>query len=271
MAAPNYEQIQSFDHVTKQLQDAAVDEFMSELAEGMSRDEVVELATIIADKYRLLGAELGAQWYDLCSELAGYDVEPAELQEQDVDSIAERAESATTRASETGDYYKTFADWLSDEIMSSIRSTGDANLWRDYRRGMAGGKWCRVPVGETCAWCLMLASQGAWYLSEKTALGTEPDHYHKDCNCKAVYHADAESIEGYKDLQKYKSMYYKAENTLDSGNMPDELQDRINMARLAHEQKVADYKAGLIDKEPARWTRYNETLIIMRYQNEGLK
>ena len=237
---------------------------MGELVEGMSRGEVVELATIIADKYRMLGSELGAQWYDLCSELAGYDLDPAELQEQDVDGIAERADAATSRATDTGDYRKTFNDWFSNEIMASIRDTGDANLWRDYRRGLVGGRWCRVPVGETCAWCLMLASQGAWYLSEESALGKSAGHYHTDCNCKAVYHADADSIDGYSELQKYKSMYYKAENTRTSGDMDDELRDRINVARLAHEQKMAD---GETDTP---WTKYNETLIIMRYQNEGL-
>ena len=107
----------------------------------------------------------------------------------------------------------------------------------------------------------MLASQGAWYVSEESALGKEAGHYHDDCDCVAVYHADPESIRGYSDrLFKYKEMYYDAENTLDSGDMPEELKQRIAVARAAHK---AAYDAGETDKD---WTRYNEDMIIMRYK-----
>ena len=268
MATPNYEQIKSFDLVTGQLKEAAIDEFLGEFDESMSREEVIEMATWIADKYRFLGSELGAQWYDLCSELAGYSVDPAELQEQNSEEIRKRAEVATRKAM-GGDYRQIFKDWLSNEIMASIRDTGDSNLWRDYSRGLVGGKWCRVPVGDTCAWCMMLASQGAWYLSEESALGKTAGHYHDNCDCKAVYHASPESIEGYTELKKYKSMYYKAENTriaYENGKttLPPDLEERITLARLKHEQNFDDGKTDV------GWNKYNETMIIMRYQN-GLK
>ena len=109
----------------------------------------------------------------------------------------------------------------------------------------------------------MLASQGAWYLSEESAKG-DAGHYHDGCNCVAVYHTDAESIRGYSgQLAKYKSMYYEAENIReanDSGRepYPEELAKRIEAARIAHEIK---FDNGETDKP---WTQYNEDLIIMR-------
>lgn len=266
MAAPNYEQIQSFGNVSEQLRQAAIAEFEEYLHEGITRDEVIDIAVGIATKYSMLGAELGAQWYDLCSQLAGFDVESAELSDSNLDSLGPRAESfaeaAITADAPLGEAFNVF---LQNEINNSIRLTGSANLWRDYERGLVPGKWSRVPVGDTCAWCLMLASQGAWYLSEKSALGESSDHYHDGCNCIAVYHADAESIAGYDNFSDYKRMYYDVENMRVSNQKgiepyPDELQERINAAKAAH---MARQDAGETDKP---WTVYNEDLIVMRYK-----
>ena len=280
MAAPSYAQIQSFNAVAAQLKEAAMDEFMDDFDVGMTRDEVVELATRIAQKYSYLGCELGAQWYDLCSELAGLEVDPAYLPEVDVGELEGRAQAAFGRSQGSSLIGEVFNYYLQNQIERSIRMTGDANLWRDYERGTAGGRWARVPVGDTCAWCLMLASQGAWYLSEETAKGIDPGHYHDGCDCVAVYHADPDSIAGYTKLAKYKGMYYDAENARlanANGKRPydDDLAWRVNHAREVHEQKRREYLEALArgenPKEVKEWTVYNETLIVMRYQNEGLK
>ena len=264
MAAPNYEQIQSFGMVSEQLRQAAIDEFMGEMFDGITREQVIEVAARIASKFSMYGAELGAQWYDLCSELAGFDVEPAYTEQIDADRIAARAEGAARNAQTPAEAQAVLNTFLQDLVNESIRTTGSANMWRDYERGLTPGKWSRVPVGPTCAWCIMLASQGAWYLSKETALGDEPDHYHSGCNCVAVYHADAESIENYNRFNEYKTMYYDAENARMAGDYSEELQQRIDNARAAHK---AAFDAGETDKP---WTVYNETLILMREMN-GVK
>lgn len=269
MASPSYEQILSFGRVSRQLLDAAVDELMEYVHDGMTAEELVDAATHVAAKYSYLGCELGAQWYDLCSELAGIGAEPAEYGDPDLDGIGARAEARLDGAEPTEAARPVFNAFLQDVINDSIRMTGNANLHRDYERGICGGKWTRVPVGDTCAWCLMLASQGAWYVSERSALnrgGIEGDHYHDGCDCKAVYHADAESIGGYSKLDGYKKMYYDAENRRLAAHdpsrdyeYPEELAERIAAAKAQHEAR---------SNEP--WTQYNETLIVMRYEH-GLK
>lgn len=281
MATPNYEQIQSFGNVSKQLQEAAIDEFMEYVYEGMSIDELIDAATNVAMKYSYLGCELGAQWYDLCSELAGLDVEAAYLPEVDESQVAAKARSVIEGATETSLIGDTVNYFLQNEINNSIRLTGSSNLWRDYERGKAGGRWARVPVGDTCAWCLMLASQGAWYLSEETAIGTNPGHFHDGCNCIAVYHADAESIAGYSELDRYKSMYYEADNlrranasTSKDYSYPEELQQRIIDAKERHrkleEKKALEAAERGEEYNETKWTVYNEDLIVMRYKY-GLK
>ena len=278
MATPNFEQIQSFGNVTKQLMQGAVNDFMELYSADMSTDEVIALASAIAEQYGLIASELGAQWYDLCTRLANIDADPAELSEADSGSIRERAKSMTEKYSDHP-IQEVLNRFLQNEIQNSIRITGDANLWRDYERGLVSGKWARVPVGDTCAWCLMLASQGAWYLSKESALGNNGGHYHDGCNCIAVYHADANDIPNYANLLRYKRMYYDAENARvanKNGNKKydEELQERVDRAKAQHAEREAAKKQKAIERgeeyEENPWTRYNETLIVMRYQN-GLK
>lgn len=53
------------------------------------------------------------------------------------------------------------------------------NVGRDETRPL----WARVPAGETCAFCLMLASRGAVYTSERDAGGL--GHvFHDECDCQ---------------------------------------------------------------------------------------
>ena len=269
MPAPSFQQVKEFGAVSKQLREAALAEFMEYVYDGMDADEMAEAAANVAAKYSRMGCELGAQWYDICSEAAGLDVEPAEYEDVDIDALTERAHSVVARP---GDSKATLDMFLQNAIAESIRATGYANLWRDYRRGMAGGKWARVPVGDTCAWCLLLASQGAWYISEESALGKHAGHYHDGCDCVAVYHADAESIAGYSALESYKAAYYDAENLVQANadptnpySYPQALFERIAAAKAEHD---ARFDEGGTDEE---WrSEYNEALIVMRWQN-GLK
>ena len=272
MAAPNYEQIQSFGHVTEQLKQAAIEEFMEYVYDGMTLDEVVDAATTVAMKYSFLGEELGAQWYDLCAELAGVDADSAYLPDIDETGIRDRAK---TVAKSGGDAKSVFNEFLSNQIQESIRTTGTANLWRDYERGLTKGGWARVPVGDTCAWCLMLASEGTWYLTEKRALISKKTggHYHRNCNCIAVYFANPEDIEGYTALKKYKAMYYDADNVRIRNERgieeyPEELAERVRRAKKEHLEKQREARER--GEEVVPWQTANETCIVMRYQHPGM-
>lgn len=277
MATPNYEQIQSFGLVCNQLTEAAVDELMDYLYEGISREEVVEIAAEIAGKYAMLGEELGAQWYDLCTSLAGIKAEPAI-----VEPVSPERMSAWARATFTGETIaKEFVrSFIQDIINDSIRETGSANLHRDYERGIAKGKWCRVPVGDTCAWCMMLASNGAYYLSKESAIiAADGDKYHNHCDCKPVYHADANDIQGYSKLATYKRKYYDADNARLANargikEYPDELSERIRVAEEEHEKRERRKLKEALERgdeyEMKPWTVYNEDMIVMRWQNPGL-
>lgn len=64
------------------------------------------------------------------------------------------------------------------------RAAGDCTFYNGSR-DRARPYYARVPSGsETCAFCLMLASRGFVYRSEKSAGAL--DHYHPHCDCRVV-------------------------------------------------------------------------------------
>lgn len=60
-------------------------------------------------------------------------------------------------------------------------------------------RFARVPSGaETCPFCLMLASRGFEYRSEKSAAyKKDGGHYHPNCDCRIVAGFDGMDVEGY--------------------------------------------------------------------------
>ena len=274
MATPTYSQIKAFSRTAKQLEQAAIDEFMGELTPDMTPEEIAELAAQIAAKFRMYGSELGAQWYDLCAELAGVDTQPADIQPIDVEQTARRARNALQSIPQGESVAQFFASFIEYQTALAITETGNENLWRDYERGIKGGRWARVPIGETCAWCYMLASNGAWYLTEQSALREEAGRFHRHCDCIAVYYANAENIRGYgADLAKYKDMYYQADNRRianDNGTnpYPEELQKRVDHAKAEHARREAEKVEAAKERgeeyKPKRWTNENENALLMR-------
>ena len=81
-------------------------------------------------------------------------------------------------------------DLARDQVKRRANRTMAENCARD------GVRYARVPRGsETCGFCIMLASRGFVYRSEKSAGAL--DHYHANCDCRIVASFDADTVEGY--------------------------------------------------------------------------
>lgn len=86
-----------------------------------------------------------------------------------------------------------------------------------------GAQFAWIPNGDTCAFCIALASRGWQYMSKRTLRNGHAEHIHANCNCEFAVRFDSESsVRGY-DPERYARMYYGAE-----GNTPTE---RINSMR----------------------------------------
>jgi hypothetical protein len=84
-------------------------------------------------------------------------------------------------------------------------------------RDPAKPRWARVPVGDTCAWCITLASRGAVYRSAESA--GEGRKFHGKCDCQATpFFGDQPYPEGY-DPDRLFEQYNAARKAAGSGRL----------------------------------------------------
>lgn len=82
-------------------------------------------------------------------------------------------------------------------------------------RDRSGPRWARVPVGKTCAFCIMVASRGAVYRSADTA-GRD---FHAACDCQPVPSWDhGKDLPPSYDEGQLFGLYDRARADADSGN-----------------------------------------------------
>ena len=88
-----------------------------------------------------------------------------------------------------------------------------------------GAEFAWVPSGDTCAFCITLASRGWQRASRKAIKGGHAEHIHNNCDCTYAIRFDGEGgVAGY-DPEKYRAMYDAAEG--------DTSQEKINALRRA--------------------------------------
>lgn len=278
MPTPSYSEIIKYSGEVTTLSQATKREIANAIR-GKKGYELVDAALQVVEKYGMQAQELGAQWLELCAKYNDIDG-TAIVDTLDLDGYQYEFEDLIA-ANELGELtdeelYQRIEDIAEDVAANHSRDAIYENMVReqflDPRLDPTETRvrYARVPVGETCAWCIMLASLGAWYTSYESAGGLDPDHYHAHCDCVVVPYADPDDIPGYaSSLGRYRAMYYTADEyrqNVRRGNdaYPEDLRERIERAKERH-LRLEDsgyYKEGFTD--------YNETLIVMRYQNPEL-
>lgn len=129
-------------------------------------------------------------------------------------------------------------------------------VWRAGQQDGRDVRYARVPVGaETCAWCLMTAGLGYWYMTEEAA-----SHTHAACDCvvvPSIGRGDV-SIEGY-DSTEYRDMWREANALRANGDIPKEWADHIRDVHALRDAEGRPYRDDT-----------NGTLYVMR-KLHGLK
>lgn len=151
-------------------------------------------------------AALAAEWYDEQAAAAHAKL-PAAVTETTYsrDALEQMAHYQARKLSD-GDargFAKSCGDWVTDQVRRAVNDTVMANAARDRKEGV---RYARVPTGaETCAFCYLLATQGAVYHTRETA--GELGQYHRHCDCKIVpgFETDpyAELVEGWRPDEAY--------------------------------------------------------------------
>lgn len=181
---------------------------------NIHRDELIEFAYGLVTKYGEGTAALACEYYDALAELSGMNLAPAIPAETATIGEVGKALNGSMKFSESQEY-------LSGVVGRLVKQAGQDTTLQNALRDGAQFAW--IPKGETCAFCLTLASRGWQYASKKAIKGGHAEHIHSNCDCAySIRFRETDRVEGY-DPDKYLSMYRHAD-----GRTP---QDKINAMR----------------------------------------
>lgn len=194
---------------------------------------LIAYASALVTKYGEGSAELACQMYDALAAAEGALVPAAEPAEVASYSEVARMVNAT----------KASPPQLQSGVSRLVKRAGADTTLRNALRD--GAQWAWVPHGDTCAFCITLASRGWQYASEKALKGGHAEHIHANCDCEyAVRFNSSTTVAGY-DPEKYLAQYRAAGGDINAMRRIDYAanRERINA------QKRAAYAARKLSTE----------------------
>ena len=196
---------------------------------------LVDYSYTVAQKYGNASASLNALMYDTIAELEGMFLPAAELAPLPEYGDVAKAIYGTLKTSQN-------TEEIGGAVGRLVKMTGQDTMLRNAIRDKAEFAW--IPVGETCAFCITLASRGWQPISNKALRNGHAEHIHSNCDCSyMVRHNSNFDISGYHP-EKYQKMYYDAE-----GNKP---KDKINAMRrefyAENKEEINEQKRSAYEK-----------------------
>lgn len=164
-----------------------------------STDDLIAYAYGLVTKYGEGSAELACQMYDALAEAANAGVPAAEPAEPaDYGEVA-RMVNATKNQNPAN---------LPNGVSRLVKRAGADTTLKNAVRD--GAEWAWVPHGDTCPFCITLASNGWQKASSKVLKGGHADHIHANCDCEFAIRFDHNTtVAGY-DPEKYLAQYNAA-------------------------------------------------------------
>lgn len=187
------------------------------------RKQMLDYAYALATYYGEGAAELACQMYDAAATAQGAKVPPAEPAE--TATYGETAKAVQGAMKQSDDPNVT-----GSAVGRLVKQAGVDTTMKNAIRD--GAEWAWIPSGDTCAFCLTLASRGFQKASKKVLKGNHAEHIHANCDCTFFIRFDGKStIEGY-DPEKLLSDYYAADGKTS--------QEKINSLRREQYQLNKD-------------------------------
>lgn len=201
------------------------------------RKELLDYAYAIVNKYGEASSALSARMYDTIAELSGKhlpDAEPAAIGKYG--DVAKAINGTLKTSVNSSEIANAAARW--------VKMAGSDTMLKNAIRDRAEFAW--IPQGETCAFCLMLASNGWQPISKKALKNGHAEHIHSNCDCQyAIRFDESTDVEGY-DPDKYKKMYYGAEGDTTKeklNSLRKRLSDNEGPFRTVDERRNEDRKS----------------------------
>lgn len=165
--------------------------------------DALDYAFALATKYGEAAAELACQMYDALGLAEGMTLAPAVPAETATYSeVAETVRGTMKYSSDT--------EVVASSVGRLVKLAGVDTTMQNALRD--GAEWAWIPHGETCAFCIMLASNGWQRASKKAIKGGHAEHIHANCDCTyAIRFNPTTEVEGYNDGAEYREIYDNAE------------------------------------------------------------
>lgn len=203
-------------------------------------DTLIAYAHALVTKYGEGSAELACQMYDALAAAAKAGVPAAEPAEPASYGEIARMVQAT----------KASPPQMQRGVSRLVKRAGADTTLKNALRDGAEFAW--VPQGDTCAFCLTLASRGWQKASQAAIKGGHAEHIHANCDCEYAIRFDGRStVAGY-DPEKYLRQYRAADGDINKLRRVNYAanKERINAqkrAAYALRQKNRGQKVAITD------------------------
>lgn len=185
---------------------------------------LVDYVYALVEEYGGAASALAAEMYDATSLVEKAMVPPAEPAPTPEYGEVAKTMYGIHKTSENPNEY-------SGAVGRMVKRQGADTTLQNALRDGAEFAW--VPNGDTCPFCITLASRGWQKMSKDALVGGHAEHIHSHCDCTYAVRQDGRStIEGY-DPEVYRQQYYGAE-----GDTP---QERLNYMRRQQYAVNKDY------------------------------
>lgn len=185
---------------------------------------LIAYAHALVTKYGEGSAELACQMYEALAEAQGVYVPAAEPAATASYGEVARMVSATKDQNPAN---------LPNGISRLVKRAGADTTLKNAIRD--GAEWAWVPHGDTCPFCITLASNGWQKASQKLLKGGHAEHIHANCDCEfAVRFRSDTTVAGY-DPDKYYRQYREAGGDINKMRRIDYAanRERINAQKRA--------------------------------------
>ena len=210
-----------------------------EISQSDAASSLVDYAYAVATKYGEGAAAAACEMYDAVATLSNAKVPPAVPAQTATFSETAKAVYGTL---------KNNPDIVPAAVGRLVKTAGADTTIKNAIRD--GAEWAWIPSGDSCSFCLMLASQGWVRASDKVLEGGHAEHIHNNCDCTFAIRFDGKStVDGY-DPDALRAEWDAAED----GTWQDKIRalDRKNYAanrEAIQARKRAEYAARMQKKQ----------------------
>lgn len=217
-----------------------------------STDDLIAYAYGLVTKYGEGSAELACQTYDALAEAANAGVPAAEpAVPADYGEVA-RMVNATKNQNPAN---------LPNGVSRLVKRAGADTTLKNAVRD--GAEWAWVPHGDTCPFCITLASNGWQKASSKVLKGGHAEHIHANCDCEFAIRFDHNTtVAGY-DPEKYLKQYRDAGGDINKMRRIDYAarKDAINAQKRAAYAERQKYLISAAERGKGPITKITDSVI----------